>query len=214
MLACSGGKSKLPAVDVNVEELPMIHTEDIVSLVSDSGVTRYRLITKVWDTFQNDTASYWHFPEGIYVEQFDSLFNIEATLKADTAYHYENRSLWRVIGNVFIQNAEGITLDTEELFWDEKAPPTSNRAIYTDKFVKVVTADGEVMQGVGMYSDMEMNNIMFLSSSAEFEFQEETVAKQENDSTANANEEAARETIIPENAKPEENKTRNNTEIA
>ena len=203
MVACSNGKSKLPAVDVNVEELPMIHTEDIVSLISDSGITRYRLITKVWNMFKNDTASYWHFPEGVYVEQFDSIFNIKATIKADTAYYYESRSLWHGIGNVFIQNSDGVILETIELFWNEKAPPTSGYAIYTDKFAKVITADGKIMQGLGMHSDMAMSNAVFLSTSAEFEFQD-TMAKQEKDSTITNNEDVSQEPIMPEENKTDE----------
>ena len=34
---------------------------------------------------------YWAFEKGVYLEKFDSLFHIDASIKADTAYYYEKK---------------------------------------------------------------------------------------------------------------------------
>ena len=52
------------------------------------------------------------FPRGIYVEKFDTLFQTEASIKADTAYYYDKKGLWELIGNVEVESLQG------EAFWD------------------------------------------------------------------------------------------------
>lgn len=62
------------------------------------------------------------------MEQFDSIFNVEASIKADTAYYYDKERLWKLIGNVDIQNRKGERFNTELLYWNEatqKCIPTS-----------------------------------------------------------------------------------------
>jgi len=102
--------------------LPSIHGENIYSLISDSGITRYALKAKVWDMYSNDVEPYWFFPEGIYLEKFDSLFHVEGYIQADTAYFFEKKELWQLIGNVHCQNLLGDKFDTSELFWNQKEP--------------------------------------------------------------------------------------------
>ena len=54
------------------------------------------------------------------MEKFDTLFNIEASLKADTAYNYEKKGLWKLIGNVRVENLEGKKFETSLLFGTRK----------------------------------------------------------------------------------------------
>ena len=68
------------------DSLPMMKTLGVTTLISDSGVTRYRVNTEEWLMFDRKKPSYWAFEKGVYLEQFDSIFNIEASIKADTAY--------------------------------------------------------------------------------------------------------------------------------
>jgi hypothetical protein len=157
MFSCSN-ESVIPTVPLeNVNILPSIHGENITSLISDSGVTRYRLKTKVWNMYSGNEP-YWHFPEGIYIEKFDSLFNVEGYVRADTAYFFEKKELWQLIENVHIQNLIGDQFDTSELFWDQKKPPSSIDAIYSDTFVRITPASGEVFTGKRFRSDMLMSN--------------------------------------------------------
>jgi LPS export ABC transporter protein LptC len=163
-------KSKLATVDVNAVELPLTHAEDVVSLISDSGVTRYRLTTKVWD----DYAEYTLFPEGIYIEQFDESLHIVSSVKADTAYHYHEKDLIRLIGNVDIQNPAGDRFETSELYWNRLAPPNSHEAIYTDSFIKI-TRNGDLTTAYGFKSNSSMDDYTMYKNS--FEIAEEKMEK-------------------------------------
>ena len=64
----------------------------VTTLVSDSGVTRYRINTEEWLVFDRKNPPYWAFEKGVYLEKFDSIFQVEASIKADTAYFLIRRS--------------------------------------------------------------------------------------------------------------------------
>ena len=48
--------------------------------------------------------------KGVYLEKFDSLFHIDANIKADTAYYYEKKKLWELRSNVHIPAKEATNL--------------------------------------------------------------------------------------------------------
>ena len=55
------------AVDGNTT--PTMVTTDVNSFVSDSGVTRYHLTAPIWYMYDEADEPFWHFPEGLTVEQ-------------------------------------------------------------------------------------------------------------------------------------------------
>jgi LPS export ABC transporter protein LptC len=164
-ISCSKGKG-ISTVNIDTENLPSIRGENINTVISDSGIVRYRMQAQVHNIYSNDTATYWHFPEGIYLEKFDSLFNVEFWLKADTAYYFETIGLWQAKENVFIQNAEGHQFETSELFWDRTADPNSLNSIYTDKFVRINLGD-RIITSQGLRSNQSMTRYVFYSSAIE-----------------------------------------------
>jgi hypothetical protein len=161
-------------VEVDAINLPTVHTEDVTSLISDSGVTRYRFITKVWDIYATPDTSYWHFPEGVYIEKFDSLFNTIGSVKADMAYFFENKGLWQLKGHVDIENLQGVKLQTSELFWNQNEPADSYNSIYTDSFARVDNGPDRVFTGYGLRSTQDLSHYVFYKSGMEAEINERT----------------------------------------
>ena len=70
------------------KDVPSLSTFDVNTLISDSGVTRYRIQAKEWRVFDKADEPYWYFPQGIFVEKFDSGFNTESFILSDTAIFY------------------------------------------------------------------------------------------------------------------------------
>ena len=141
----------MDSVTIDAKTLPLMHTENANTLISDSGVTRYRLVAKIWDIYDRQD-SYWYFPEGIYAEKFDSIFKPEGSIEADTAYFYDRKSLWHLIGNVKAMNLQKEKFETEELFWDEKIGK-----IYSNKPIRIEQTD-KVILGEGFESNQSMTN--------------------------------------------------------
>ena len=171
----------MPMVSVDAKTIPMVHSEDVSTLISDSGMVRYRLNAKIWDIYSKDGDSYWYFPEGMHVEQFDSLFHVEGSIKADTAYYFEKKGLWRAIGNVVVKNVEGTTFETSELFWNQKAHSTAGDAFYTFQPVKITNPDGNFMYGRnGFRANQSLTPIFLFSGKGELNVEESTDSIQQN----------------------------------
>ncbi len=142
----------METVALDKASVPLMHAENVSALISDSGITRYRLTAKVWDVLNTSEGTVWYFPEGVYVEKFDSLFQVEASIEADTAYNFTKNSLWRLVKNVKVVNLEQREFTTSELFWNEK-----QERVYSDSLVCIKENDGEtVIYGLGFWARQDM----------------------------------------------------------
>jgi len=174
--SCGGDKTEVVAVAFNPDETYTMRTTDFVSLVSDSGITRYRVTGKEMLVFDKASEPYMYFPEGVYAEQFDSLFVAQASLKADTGYNWYNKKLWKAIGNVEIENLQGERFETDSIYWDEV-----KQKIYSDAFMRITRSD-RIITGIGFESNQDMSEYRIFHPQGTFPVSEEA----KNDSTSQA----------------------------
>ncbi len=151
---------------------PAIHDRDSVSmmtsygvntLISDSGVIKYKIVTERWDVNVIRQPSRWTFEKGIFLEQFDEKFHVEGYINADTAWYYDQQKLWELRGRVHIRNVNGLVFDSEELFWDGL-----KHEFYSHKFSKVVTPE-RTLQGTYFRSDEHMAHYEVSNSVGSFQ---------------------------------------------
>ncbi|MCE9106416.1 LPS export ABC transporter periplasmic protein LptC [Bacteroides pyogenes] len=148
--SCNDKKKALGAAITERDSLPVLNTLGVTSLISDSGVTRYRIKTEEWLVYDRKRPSYWAFEKGVYLEQFDSLLHVEASIKADTAYYYDREKLWKLMGDVDIRNRKGERFNTELLYWNQ-----NDRKVYSDKFIRIQQPD-RIITGYGFDSNEQM----------------------------------------------------------
>ena len=148
--ACGSKDPETVDIQFDPETTPSMTTDSVITLISDSGITRYKLIADIWQVFDKAEDPFWYFPEGIYLERFDSLFQVEAKILADTAWNYTEKRLWRLKGNVDIRNMEGELFLSDELFWDQK-----EERVYSDKYIQIKRGETE-LKGYGFESNQEM----------------------------------------------------------
>lgn len=161
--SCSGKRKELGAAITERDSLPVMDTRGVVTLVSDSGVIRYRLNAEEWLVYDKKDPPYWAFEKGVYVEKFDSLFQVEASIKADTAYYYDKKKLWKLISNVHIQSQKGELFDTELLYWDQNAKKVySDEAVRVEQTDRIIYAEGfESNEQMTKYTFFKVNNTIF-----------------------------------------------------
>lgn len=164
--ACSGKDKNLADAITERDSLPSMKSLGVTTLISDSGITRYKIITEEWTVFDKKNPPYWAFEKGVYLEKFDSLFRIDASIKADTAYYYEKKKLWELRRNVNIRNLNGDKFDTDLLFWDEK-----KEQIYSDKFIRIEQED-KIIEGYGFESNQELTEYQIKNTSGIFTVEE------------------------------------------
>lgn len=160
--ACSGKDKNLAEAITERDSLPSMKSLGVTTLISDSGITRYKIITEEWTIFDKKDPPYWAFEKGVYLEKFDSLFRIDANIKADTAYYYEKKKLWELRSNVSIRNLKGDKFDTDLLFWDEK-----KEEIYSDKYIRIEQED-KTITGYGFESNQELTEYQIRNTTGIF----------------------------------------------
>ncbi len=168
--ACSGRTNEMGEAITERDSLPVMDTRGVTTLVSDSGVIRYRINAEEWQVYDRKSPSYWAFEKGVYVEKFDSLFQVEASIEADTAYYYDKQRLWKLMSNVHIQNLKGEKFDTELLYWDQ-----NKKRVYSDKQVRIEQPD-QIIYAVGFESNEQMTRYKFYKTNGIFYIDEESAA--------------------------------------
>lgn len=161
-VSCKKEVKEVVDVSFNPDSTFTMRSTDVTSLISDSGITRYRFKTKEWLVYDKATEPNWYFPQGVYIEKFDSLFHVEASIKADTAYNYTKKGLWKAIGNVYVESLDGKKFSTSLLYWDQK-----EGKIYSDKYVQIEEID-KVITGIGFESNQEMTKYKIFQSTGIF----------------------------------------------
>lgn len=129
---------------------PTMATDDVSTLISDSGYTKYHLTARLWQMFEDAQEPFWKFPYGLYLEQYDDGMRTEATVVCDSAIYYSRKRLWQLDGNVIMVNTDADSFLTQQLFWDQMS-----RKIYSDSFVHIVRTD-RIIEGYGLESDQSM----------------------------------------------------------
>lgn len=162
MVSCGGDKKEVVVVSFDPETSYTLKTTELTTLISDSGLTRYRVEAKEVLMFDKAKEPHWYFPEGIYLEKFDTLFHVEASVEADTAYNYEKKGLWKLVGNVKVESLEGKKFETSLLFWDRK-----KEKIYSDKYIRIEEGD-KIVTGIGFESNQNMTQYKIFNSKGVF----------------------------------------------
>ena len=164
---------------------PAIHDRDSVSvmtsygvntLISDSGVIKYKVVTERWDVNTVREPSCWTFEKGVFFEQFDQQFHVEAYVQADTAWYYDQKKLWHLRGRVRIRNVNGLLYESQELWWDGL-----RHELYSNVFSKVTTPE-RTLQGTYFLSDERMTHYTVSNSKGSFTT-EDIEKKEESQST-------------------------------
>lgn len=168
LVACSGKKTEVIEAVENRTEIPSLHAKEIITLISDSGVTRYRISAPVWDMYDKANPPYWEFPDGIHLERFDLELTVDANIQSDYAKYFEKTDLWELKGNVDATNLEGERFETERLFWDQK-----QERIYSDTIVKITDAGGTVIYGDDFVSNQSLSNYTIKNGRGDFIIKDE-----------------------------------------
>jgi LPS export ABC transporter protein LptC len=132
------------------------------TLISDSGVIKYRIVTERWEVNTVREPSRWEFMKGIFFEQFDEQFHVQGYIQADTAWYYDELRLWKLHGRVSMRNVNGLIFNSEELFWDG-----IHHEFYSTVFSRVVTPE-RTMEGTYFRSDEKMNHYLITNSKGSF----------------------------------------------
>jgi len=148
LLSCTEKMDSVPAVERS--KRASLHALDVQTLVSDSGVVRYRVNTKEWFVYDKAEDPYWDFPSGLRLERFDPQKNVDAEIQSNYAIYKTEPKLWDLRDSVKAVNLEGEQFECDQLFWDEKA-----ERVYSNGKIKITQKD-RVIYGKGFDSNQTL----------------------------------------------------------
>ncbi len=151
-----------PAIRVR-DSVAMMTSYGVNTLISDSGVIKYRIVTERWEVNTNLNPTRWIFDKGILLEQFDEKFHINSYIQCDTAYYFDQQKVWKLYGRVRILTKDGLRFTSEQLTWDENKHELSSNV-----FSKLVTPE-RTLQGSYFWSDERMTRYFVSNSKGSFE---------------------------------------------
>ncbi|MDE6649274.1 MAG: LPS export ABC transporter periplasmic protein LptC [Muribaculaceae bacterium] len=132
---------------IDPKKMPTMTTVNVSTLISDSGITQYKIVSPLWNVYDEVDTPYWNFPKGIYLQKYDKAFNVIASVAADSAKFFRMLNLWKLDGNVELKKEPGELFLTQQLFWDQRR----NR-LYSDSFIHIETPD-RMLEGHGFESN-------------------------------------------------------------
>ncbi|MDE5790861.1 MAG: LPS export ABC transporter periplasmic protein LptC [Muribaculaceae bacterium] len=146
-VGCKEEKKVDVAASLNPEKMATMTTKNVSTLISDSGVIQYKIVSPLWKVYDQIDTPYWIFPNGLFLQKYDRAFNVIATVAADSARYFKDRKLWKLMGRVELTKAPKDLFQSAELYWDQN----SNK-IYSDSFIHIETAT-HVLEGIGFISN-------------------------------------------------------------
>lgn len=165
-VACSEEKhDKIDAI-TDRAAFPRMKATEVTTVVSDSGITRYRITAPEWNIYDKAIQPYWEFPKGIHIERFDLSFNVDANIHSNYARFLENEQLWELKGNVRATNIMGELFETEQLFWNQR-----EEKFYSDSLIRI-TQTTRIITGVGFDSNQSMTQYTIRKGQAVLPFKE------------------------------------------
>lgn len=163
LASCEGQKEHTAPAVHDRDSASMMISYGVNTLISDSGIIKYRIVTERWEVNTVRNPSRWIFEKGLFFEQFDEKFHVQSYIQCDTAYYYDQKKLWELRSRVSILTKDGLRFTSQQLFWDQ-----ASHELYSNVPSHLVTPD-RTLEGTYFRSDERMTRYFVSNSRGSFE---------------------------------------------
>ena len=163
LASCEGQKEHTAPAVHDRDSASMMISYGVNTLISDSGVIKYRIVTERWEVNTVRNPSRWIFEKGLFFEQFDEKYHVQSYIQCDTAYYYDQKKLWELRSRVSILTKDGLRFTSQQLFWDQ-----ASHELYSNVPSRLVTPD-RTLEGTYFRSDERMTRYFVSNSRGSFE---------------------------------------------
>lgn len=141
---------------LQVERPEMLFTDTTLMDSYDKGVLSWKLKTAYLERWSDKEVV---FVRPVLVDIYDSLGERTAFLRADSGRMDLKFTYVYAYGHVYALTPKGASVRSDSLIWNKK-----DNLVKTESYVRVVSEEGDVLQGRGFESDAHMDNWRILSS--------------------------------------------------
>ena len=141
---------------VHVDRPQMLFTDTTLMDSYDKGVLSWKLKTAYLERWADKDEV---LVRPVLVDIYDSLGERTAFLRADSGRLNMKFTYVYAYGHVYARTPKGASVRAESLLWNKK-----DNLVKTESYVRVVSEEGDVLQGQGFESDAKMDNWRILSN--------------------------------------------------
>ena len=149
------------------DSVSVMTTRGVDMYISENGIIRYHVIAEEWKVFDKMKPPFYSMEQGVYLEILDSVFQVESSLVADTAYYMMETEIWELRKNVHAENVKKEKFDTNLLFVNNK----SNR-MYSDSLIRI-QQDKQIIVGHGFESNSDLTQYTIRKTEGVFPVKDE-----------------------------------------
>ena len=91
-------------LEVNPDSLYTARMVALNTLISDSGLIRYRMTAPELLIYERNERNEWVFPRGLVLRPYDLKSGSQVFIKADSAIRRPLKEEWELIGHVHVQS--------------------------------------------------------------------------------------------------------------
>ncbi len=146
----------------NTQNLPLQQGKQVEYIFTDSTRIQYRAFAVEFVESETESGKVNEFPKGGKFISYNKSGAVEWKIQANYAIHTEADQIWELRNDVVATSDDGKTINTELLFWNQK-----KKIIYSNQYTRIITNDGQVLEGQSFTSDEDMNAIRMKNVSGE-----------------------------------------------
>ena len=141
---------------IQVERPQMLFTDTTLLDSYNNNVLSWKLKTAYLERWADKEIV---FVRPIFVDIYDSLGERAAFLRADSGRFDMKFTYVNAYGHVYALTPKGASVRADSLIWNK-----ADNLVRTESYVRVVSEDGDVLQGKGFESDAKMDNWKILAN--------------------------------------------------
>lgn len=133
---------------------PVLVSENLNTVYSDSGRTKLRIEAPVQVEFTNGNQEY---EKGMLVSFYKTEDTVQSYLKADFVHYNKQQDLYTAIGNVVLEDVlKHEKLTTQKLHWSRY-----ESKVFNNEPVEI-TKPGQILKGKGFTASQDLSNYTIL----------------------------------------------------
>jgi LPS export ABC transporter protein LptC len=158
LVSCSGEHTVKELEEHNKERdsLSVEVARDVKITYTDDAILRAKIAAPVMRRFPDKENPRLEMPKGVKANFFDEYGDIQSSLTARYAMHYQLDDRIEIRDSVVVINKNDEEIKTDELIWDKKL-----RRVTSDKPVRVRIRNEKIIKAEGFESDETFMNYKF-----------------------------------------------------
>ncbi len=161
--SCENDLKEVERISNQKIEDPVDVSYGVKVIYSDSSVVKAQLTTPKMLHF-NTKDPYYEFPEGGVLIMYDSLRKETQRVRSRYAIQRVNSGITELRKNVVATRADGMTLESEELIWDE------NQKRFYSNLPVTITINDQVSYGTSFWAREDFSYFEITSQTGDFKF--------------------------------------------